>query len=726
MRTHLHCKIFSSAALMLCIALGLGGSVRVDAEKLNGSTVAKDSLRTRSESKSDSLKHYRSSTVVVTGTRSLTEQDESAVKIDVVDRTSIRANGTPSLAGVLQQQVGVGISQSLHPGVQLMGLGPDYTQILIDGMPLISRVAGVIDLSRISVANVEQVEIVKGPMSSLYGSEALAGVINLISIRAQEGWTTSSAIQYTQLQGEDMHLRVAHGGDDIDWSTFIDFKNSPEFSLTQGGLNVPYSGFRDITAQVGIKARLYQHLAARLNARLFTSHSFGNFIESYFGQIAANAGSVNQLDEGVQCALDYVANNSKLSFQTYVSHYSEQYQFDVRQGSGSSVDDLYRTLIRPSLQYDYSWNSTNRLTLGCEWSSDQVDGTRYPSIPKYRTLVGYAQWETKLSDNLGAVLSTRLDQNSDYGSAISPKLSMLYRLDENMGFRASLGSGFKAPDFRQLSVEFRNNLQGANYILVGARLLGKDLLAERSLSADVSWYLNSQSVKIANQDLQFRCDARVFINSLHNLIEYYLDHFDNRIAVYSYHNLTRIRTQGLELNLSMGMKLSESDSLAARAGYQALMAVDDDVLDAVKNGSAGSVDPKTGSFVPLTTSSYGGLWFRSNNLWNLCMSYNNNSGWMLQGRADYVGRFGDEALDKNGSVLGTIVRPVPDRDDEYVKGYWNMQFVVSKRIYPDPQFLRLQEMKLSLGVSNILNELRLQSVPTLLGRQIFVELSCQW
>ena len=75
-------------------------------------------------------------------------------------------------------------------------MDPDYTLILIDGEPVIGRTAGTLDLTRFSVGNLEQVEIVKGPTSSLYGSEALAGVINLITRKPQDPFSMSLNSQY--------------------------------------------------------------------------------------------------------------------------------------------------------------------------------------------------------------------------------------------------------------------------------------------------------------------------------------------------------------------------------------------------------------------------------------------------------------------------------------------------------------------------------------------------
>src|SRR3546814_8713767 len=85
------------------------------------------------------------------------------------------------LDDVLVEQTGLTLVSAHGTGVQMQGFDPDYTLILLDGQPLIGRTTGTLELSRVAVGNIERIEIVKGPSSSLYGSEALAGVINIIT-----------------------------------------------------------------------------------------------------------------------------------------------------------------------------------------------------------------------------------------------------------------------------------------------------------------------------------------------------------------------------------------------------------------------------------------------------------------------------------------------------------------------------------------------------------------
>jgi outer membrane receptor for ferrienterochelin and colicins len=132
-------------------------------------------------SQEDSLKSWQLDEVVVTATRTERKLINSAVPVHIINQKTIRDAGSLRLKDILQEQAGLYITNGFGAGVQMQGLNPDYTLILIDGEPLVGRTAGVLDLNRVTAGNIKKIEIVKGPSSSLYGSEAMAGVINIIT-----------------------------------------------------------------------------------------------------------------------------------------------------------------------------------------------------------------------------------------------------------------------------------------------------------------------------------------------------------------------------------------------------------------------------------------------------------------------------------------------------------------------------------------------------------------
>lgn len=677
---------------------------------------------------SDSTRRVTTNAVVITGSRQEIEATKAPVAVDVIRGDRIQRAGAASLQSILQEQSIVATRSSLQTGVQLMGMNADYTQILVDGLPLVGRVAGVIDINRIAIGNIDQIEIVKGPMSSLYGSEALAGVINLRTRRAGTGWNGGVQSQWQSIQGYQAAMNVGYGGEVCDFMLFLDTRSSPPFEQRSDSLVVPYAGFTDATIQSKLRWRLPKDWDIEGTVRMFRSRSEGKFVESFYTQVAANKGSVVQGDLNAAVSANFRRGDLHVLMQLYGTRFSEEYTFDVAQGSAGTEDYYERSLIRPFVQANLLVGDRIRCTMGAEVAIDNIRGTRYPGSPGYTTSVLYGQWEGNPIDNLSYSLSARYDANSEFGDNINPKLAVMYEPLPELRVRASLGTGFKAPDFRQLYVVFRNNLQGAGYLLTGARLIGQDLQAERSVSADVSITFDSRVLtgNDGNTRLNIHADVRAYENAISQMIEFYLHRIDGQTSVYSYRNVARVRTRGVELNGRCEYVVNHSDTLIASIGYQYLRAEDADVMDAIADKRAGSIDRSSGRFIPLTYDSYGGLWFRSPHMMNMRLEYVFGMGITLSLRADYTGSFADEALDKNGSVLANTVRVVPDRADEYVDGYWNARCNLWINMPSPINVLRWKTMRIGIGGSNLFDARNLRSTPSVIGRQFSLQAQVQF
>ena len=144
--------------------------------------------------------------IVVTATRTEKKLGNVAVPVTLISSRQIAQAGSVRLADILQEQAGLFITTGFGAGVQMQGLNPDYTLILLNGEPLVGRTAGILDLNRITVGNIKQIEIVKGPSSSLYGSEAMAGVINIITTTPTKNEFALSA-RYGSFNTSDVNVR---------------------------------------------------------------------------------------------------------------------------------------------------------------------------------------------------------------------------------------------------------------------------------------------------------------------------------------------------------------------------------------------------------------------------------------------------------------------------------------------------------------------------------------
>ena len=135
--------------------------------------------------------------MVVTGSRTEQALSEAVVATDVVTREQIRSAGAEDASQVLETMSGVEIYRSFRgAAVRMQGLDSEYVLVLIDGRRMIGRSDGVLDLSRIPAERIERIEVVKGAASALYGSDAIAGVINIITRQPEEPFSLETHASY--------------------------------------------------------------------------------------------------------------------------------------------------------------------------------------------------------------------------------------------------------------------------------------------------------------------------------------------------------------------------------------------------------------------------------------------------------------------------------------------------------------------------------------------------
>ncbi len=672
----------------------------------------------------DSTRVYRVPEVVVTGSRNPTVAEYAPVRVEVFSPSATVSLAQTSLAELLEESAGIVQQYRIRSGIQLMGLEPAYTLILLNGQPLTGRVAGVLDLRRLPLGNVERVEIVKGPMSSLYGSTALGGVINVLTPRPRHGWQAQLRTQHMSRSGSEVHARLGYGNHHIAAQAYGSFRYSEPFTIVADTTVFPYAGFTEVALQTTAYWNPARSWELQADGRLFQSRTHGAFAESYGGQLAVNHGVFRQREWSSSLTARWTYGRARLQVGLFGNRYEEFYNWDVPTGAAQG-DDFVQRLGRLWAQYDLLWKLRYRFTFGGEFLYEDVIGARYPDHPLSRTAAAFLQWEGTPYHWLSYALSLRWDATSAYGKQWSPKAAFLVRPwgERGVQFRSSIGTGFRAPDFRQLFISFTNRLQGAGYALMGARRMGTELLPERSVACDASavFPLRNCFPALAWED-DCVLELRVFANWVHNLIEpYYVGRFEG-LDVYSYRNIARIATRGVEATLRGGLVISPLWKLQLRTAYQFLDAVDLDVLDAIAAGLAGTQDPTTGRFTPLRRSDYGGLWGRSRHTLSgtLQVTYVPMQTALFV-RFAHRSRFGDEALDRNGIAVLNPPRRVLDRADEYVPGFWNLSCWLTHSWN-----IASATLTLAAGGRNLLNVLNPRFIPELVGRQWFISADLQW
>jgi len=678
----------------------------------------------------DSLKTKELDEVVVTATRNERMMGALPMPVYLIPKLQIKTMGSLRLNDVLTEQTGLVIVPQVNGsgnGIQVQGFNPDYTLILVDGEPLVGRNTGSLDLSRITVGNIKQIEIVKGPSSSLYGSEALAGVINIITERP--GSTKASVYsRYGTNNTLDLSGDVSWAKEKLGVYLFANRYSTKGYDLSPEVAGSTVSPFYTYTLSSKITYKFSSKTDLSLSGRYFNEEqNYQDEILDANNEVSATSTIGNIKEWNVNPVLTHRFSNR---LKTIARFYSTQYktQSNVHIDADGSLyyhDDFKQTFMRPELNAEYFVNDKNTVTVGGGTILEGVQTSRYGDADKRKqqTSYGFFQYEWQPIQKLDLIAGGRLDHNSVYGSQFSPKLSAQYELNDRITLKASGGLGFKAPDFRQLYLNF-NNTAGGGYSVLGTEIV-VDRLSELESEGKIQTYLYDPDkigklkaersaalnaggkVKVTQQLL---LDVNGFYNSIDNLIETQAVALTtNNQTIYSYRNINRAFTSGLESNLSYNRIKNITISL----GYQLLFAKDKDVVADVKAGEVFARDPKTYVTKRLKPGDYYGLYNRSRNTGNFKIFYSHPvTKWEGSLRVVYRGKFGI------GEIRGSDQPPsdinsnaILDRYDNFIPGYALVNLSAAKTI---KQGLRFQ-----VGVDNLFDYKNATYIPNLPGRLLY-------
>ncbi len=667
--------------------------------------------------------------VVVTATRTQKSIGNIPVPIQVISKKFIQQTGSQKLIDILQQQTGLiladnplgqalqGYPNPFGSGIQLQGLDPAYTLILLDGEPLTGRNAGILNLGRVAVGNIKQIEIVKGPATSLYGSDALAGVINIItekpkasssglqlhqSINNTWGVSVNSTIKKKRTALQLFANRYSSSGYDLDKTIY-------------GKTSDPYWNY-------SLAAKLTYDISKRTqwlsSARYFTQKQFNNYLVYTGSQPDAVDGTSNETDWSINNQLLHkLSGKVTLAARLYATGY--QNNASVFLQSDRQLFDqsfLHQFLLKPEIQVEVGAKENGKFIAGSGYNYETIDANRYPSSHHFNAFYFFAQKEWLFNSRLNITAGARLDKHTLYNAQFNPKLAAAYKLYHNFTVSASVGTGFKAPDFRQQFLNFSNSLIG--YTLLGANELANGLTqlkqqGQIDAATNISPYLGNNSLlpeKSVGTNIGLRyclhnstiITANAFRNDITNLIDRYNLPFTkvNNQSIFSYANINKVFTQGFDVtvNQQLGKQFTIS------SGYQYLAAKDKDVVDQIKNTRLIKRDPATFVSSYVTMKEYGGLFNRSRHTANLQAAYNSiKNNFSASIRAVYRGRFGYSDLNGNAIL---------DDDREYVKGYTLLNASVSKTL--------AKGLEVQAGSDNLLNHRDINKLPNLYGRTYFI------
>jgi outer membrane receptor for ferrienterochelin and colicins len=666
--------------------------------------------------------------VVVTATRVPAKVNNIAVPVTVWNKAAILQTGAVKLNEVLQEQTGVFITNGsgsravgggvFGNGLQLQGMSPEHTLVLIDGEPVNGRQGGILDLSRIAVGNVKSMEIIKGPFSSLYGSEAMGGVVNIIT-ENPKATSIDAIVRYGSFNTLDVQTKAFLKKQK--WSTFL-FANaftSKGFDLNKNDLEKTLDPYHNNTVQAKINYAINTNSSIQLNSRLFYGVQNSNY--------AINANQVNI--SGAANTLDF-ANSIRYQFlmakkvDMTLSLYQNQYRYNQTLDSVLNKRNYYKdaftqNFLRIENIANVKWQTNLSTIFGYGFTHQNVATTRYQGVKKQIAAHVFMQNEWRLVNKLQLSTGGRIDYNNAFGLSIQPKLATTYQVNKKIRFHFSVGSGFKAPDFRQLYLSFINNAADS-YIIYGSEEFSLDYLKRQKDAGFIADILPNANIikKLVpeqnigwNAGLQYqnnrnvKLSLQVFKNDVQNLIQYIeVAKRFNGASVFSYININQAQTKGIETNI----QFAPLSALHLEAGYQFLYSADKEILRQVKAGKVYGRNGITSAARVMTVNDYFGLQFRSKHLANFKVIYNQKY-FSTALRFLYRSKWGVTDLDGNGFA---------NMQEEFANGFLQVNLSASTKIN--------KQCNVQVGINNLLNDTDARNLANVPGINFFATLSCRF
>ena len=470
--------------------------------------------------------------LVVTGTRTKKIHDDVPIATEVIDKDDIKNSGALNIADLLSQRAGVSLQRSVEGGsvLNILGMDSRYILVLMDGQPITGRFNNRVALEQILISRVKKVEIVKGPNSSLYGSEAMAGVINIITEDNNNLELIDITARYNNTENKFKNSKLENGSRNISFNGYkpfqkIKIKFNANFDLIKNDKSIQLIEIDKVNKKT---------LGGGIDWTPNNLHNFTFNIQKYDQYEIGESKLMNTNTK-------IIRNNFSLTHQTLnkkkwnleqsinTSNYSRNY-VQLRPWGDIEKDD---TTNEDYIEYELLLNKKfglNELTAGLETYNANYKSDRVLSgKQEMKNYSIFSQYDFIFFNNLNAIFGLRLDDYSEYNSVISPRLGLMYKFRENWKFRTSWGKGFRAPSFMEKYIDW-NHVQ-FNYTVIG----NPNLQPEQSEGVTFGF----EYVKPSN----YQMSLMFYQTKFQNLVE----DFTIKPGLLSYQNIEKATFSGLEL-----------------------------------------------------------------------------------------------------------------------------------------------------------------------------------
>lgn len=420
--------------------------------------------------------------VVVTASGFEQRIEQAPASISVISREEIQALRAVSIAEILNEiegvDTGAAVGKTGGQTINIRGMGADYTLVLIDGRR--QNAAGSVTPNGFGetstsflppVSAIDRIEVVRGPVSTLYGSDAMGGVINIITRRIGDAWTGSASAHYT-LQGDDEFAPIRGGDlylagplvpDRIGMALRASRSEREQSSLTYervDGTSTPVTGFgRSATANEIWSA------GARINLALHPAHDLWLDVDAarqWYDNGSGQLGT-NTLAGGYENALEFnrdqltLAHNWRLPLGVLESTLSRNFTEKrgrivptLVPGTGGRPRTIETTSVIFDTKFFSQWRN-HTFTLGGQfWDAEMIDGVT-PTPFTFVQWAVFAEDEWRFTDSFALTVGLRHDEHSTFGDHQSPRAYGVWNVSDHWTLKGGVSSGYKAPRVEQLA-----------------------------------------------------------------------------------------------------------------------------------------------------------------------------------------------------------------------------------------------------------------------------------
>ncbi len=506
--------------------------------------------------KTDTAGFYKLNDVVITATRTKANTIELANSISVIDSTQISNSNANNVFDLLKNETGISFTRQGGTGtlsnIFLRGANSSHTLVLIDGVEvnLTNDPSGVYDFSALPIDNIDRIEVLRGPQSTLYGSDALAGVINIITKKGNGAPKFSLLAEGGTYNTYKTQLGLTGSVQKLNYSVALSRTGSDGFSNASekyGNKEKDGYTFNNLSSILGYN--ISENTEVNFYTRFTKSKSDYDQFGGAYGDdptYVFNQEEFSVRGEGKLKLLDGNWNQKiGLSFFRNVRKYS----YDTSSASIYYSHSLYDgRKYKLDWQNDFALDKNNLLTAGLEYESEETSSEYYAFnyllLPDYesifpkkdsRTLGVYIQDNFQAGKRFFSTAGIRLDNHNQFGSQITYRVAPAFMIWEtDTKFKATAGTGFKSPSLFYLYDPIYGN---------------KNLNPEKSIGFDfgIEQYLFKQGISLG---------ATYFYNK-------FTDMFGFDYLTFKTININKAVTKGAEIYLHA----KPFDQLELKANY---------------------------------------------------------------------------------------------------------------------------------------------------------------